>query len=158
MNSRRSKDKEIKRFILVFTRINLENKKIIKIKMKKEKRYPFYQSTSFAFKGIFKAIKKEKNLKIHLFMGSLAVLLGLVLKISCFEWLVIVIVIVIVIAGEIFNSSLEAVCDLLRFKLNLSYYETYWIRNFSAGAVMVLALGALITGIIIFGPKIFNKV
>jgi len=122
--------------------------------MKKQK-YPFFASISFAFKGIFKAIKKERNLKIHLFMGSLAVLLGLVLKISCFEWLVIVIVIAMVITGEIFNSSLEAVCDLLRFKLNLSYYETYWIRNFSAGAVMVLAIGALIIGLIIFLPKIF---
>ncbi|GAG45282.1 unnamed protein product, partial [marine sediment metagenome] len=45
-----------------------------------------------------------------------------------------------VIAGEIFNSSIEAVCDLMRFKLKLSYYETYWIRNFAAGGVMVLAI------------------
>jgi len=83
------------------------------------KKYPLYQSISFAFKGIFKAVKKERNLKIHLFMGSLAVLLGIVLKISCFEWLIIVIVIALVIAGEIFNSSIEAVCDLMRFKLKL---------------------------------------
>lgn len=122
--------------------------------MKKQKRYPLYQSISFAFKGIFKAIKKERNLKIHLGAGSLAVLLGITLKISSLEWLVIIITIAIVIGGEIFNSSIEAVCDLIRFKLKLSYYETYWIRNFSAGAVMVLALGALIIGFIIFWPKI----
>lgn len=88
-------------------------------------------------------------------MASLAVLMGIVLKISCFEWLIMVMVIAMVIAGEIFNSSVEAVCDLMRFKLKLSYYETYWIRNFAAGAVMVLAIGALVAGLIIFLPKIF---
>lgn len=122
--------------------------------MKIKKKYPLLESFRFAFRGIFKAIKKERNVKIHLGAMVLAVLLGIVLKISCFEWLIIVIAIVMVIAGEIFNSALEAVCDLLRFKLNLSYYETYWIRNFAAGAVMILAIGALIIGIIIFGPKI----
>lgn len=118
-------------------------------------KHPLYKSVSFAFRGIFKAIKKERNLKIHVGVGSLAVLLGIALKISRFEWLIIVMAIGIVIAGEIFNSSIEAVCDLMRFKLKLSYYETYWIRNFAAGAVMVLALGALVIGMIIFIPKIF---
>ena len=88
-------------------------------------------------------------------MGSLAVFMGIVLKISFFEWLILVLIISLVIAGEIFNSSLESVCDLMRFKLKLSYYETYWIRNFSAGAVMVLAVASVIIGMIIFLPKIF---
>ena len=123
--------------------------------MKRKEKYLLLTSIGFAFKGIFKAIKKERNLKIHLFMASLAVLMGIVLKISCFEWLIMVMVIAMVIAGEIFNSSVEAVCDLMRFKLKLSYYETYWIRNFAAGAVMVLAIGALVAGLIIFLPKIF---
>jgi len=124
--------------------------------MKIKKKYCLLESFSFAFKGIFRAIKKERNLKIHLGAAILAIMLGIVLKITPVEWLVLVIVIVLVIAGEIFNSSIEAVCDLLRFKLNLSYYETYWIRNFAAGAVMVLAIGSLVVGIIIFAPKIIS--
>jgi len=123
--------------------------------MKKRKTYPLLASISFAFRGIFKAIKKERNLKIHLGATVLAVSLGIVSKISALEWLVLVLIISLVISGEIFNSSIEAVCDLIKFKLKLSYYETYWIRNFSAGAVMVLAVGAVIIGLIIFLPKIF---
>lgn len=123
--------------------------------MKKQKKYSLFESISFAFRGIFKAIKKERNMKIHLGMGSLVILLGFVLKISCFEWLVLILIIGLIISAEIFNSALEAGCDLLRFKLKLSYYETYWIRNFAAGAVMVLAVASVIIGAIIFLPKIF---
>jgi len=122
-----------------------------------KQKYNLFESLSFAFRGIGRSIKKERNLKIHLGATILAILLGLLLKISSVEWLILLIFIVLVIAGEIFNSSIEACCDLLRFKLNLSYYETYWIRNFSAGAVLVLAIGSLIAGIIIFLPKIISS-
>lgn len=122
----------------------------------KKQNYNLFESFSFAFKGIFKVFKKERNLKIHFFMASLAIIASLLLKISPFEWLAVIICIALVISAEIFNSAIEAICDLLRFKLNLSYYETYWIRNFSAGAVMVLALGVLMVGIIIFLPKILK--
>jgi len=121
---------------------------------KKSKHFPFYKSLTFAFKGIVQTIKKERNLKIHLGAATLAILLGLGLKISSFEWLVLVITISIVISAEIMNSAIEAICNLLRFKLNLAYLETYWIRNFSAGAVLTLAIGAIIIGLIIFSPKI----
>lgn len=117
--------------------------------------YHLYESIGFAFRGIAKAIKKERNLKIHLVMASLAVGLGVCLKISSIEWLVLVLIISMVISVEIFNSSLEAFCDLMRSRLNLDYYETYWIRNFSAAAVLVLAIGAVIIGLIIFLPRIF---
>ena len=121
----------------------------------KRKKYKILDSFVFAFKGIGKTIKRERNVKIHLTATSLAITLGFILKISRLEWLAIIIVISMVIAAEIMNSAIEAVCDLLRFKLKLDYYETYWMRNFAAGSVMVLAIGAAIIGLIIFLPKIF---
>ena len=123
--------------------------------MKKKKRYKLYESIGFAFRGILKAIQKERNLKIHLGAGFIVILLGFNFKISSLEWLVLVLIITMVISAEIFNSALEAVANLVRDRLKLSYWETYWIRNFAAGGVMVLAVGALIIGAIIFLPKIF---
>jgi diacylglycerol kinase len=133
----------------------MRKKRSQKTKVKKQKKYPLINSITFAFKGIFKAIKKERNIKIHLGAMVLAVILGIILKINSFEWLVLVLIISFIISAEIFNTTLEAICNLLRFKLKLSYYETYWIRNFAAGAVMILAIGAIIIGMIIFLPKIF---
>jgi len=123
--------------------------------IEKKKKYPLYQSISFAFKGISKAIKKERNIKIHLTATILVIILGTILKISTTEWLILILTISMVISTEIFNSSIEAICNLVRFKLDLTYHETYWIRNLAAGAVMVLAIGAVIIGAIIFLPKIF---
>jgi len=120
-----------------------------------KKKYNLIASFKFAFLGITRAIKKERNLKIHLVMASLAIVLAVCLKISNIEWLVLVLIIGMVISAEVFNSSLEAFCDLMRSRLNLDYYETYWIRNFAAGAVLVLAISAVIIGFIIFLPRIF---
>lgn len=123
--------------------------------VKMAKKYSLLESFNFAFHGILKAIKIERNLKIHFLAGISAAILGLILKISCWEWLILILLIAAIIALEIINSAIEAICNLLTFKLNLAYRETYWIRNFAAGAVMVLALTSLIIGGIIFLPKIF---
>ena len=122
--------------------------------MKKAKKHPLSKSFSFAFRGIYKAIQKERNIKIHLVAAVLTIILGIILKISTLEWLVLILTIGVVISAEVMNSSIEAVCNLLKAKLDLSYYETYWARNFSAGAVMVLAITSVVIGLIIFLPKI----
>jgi diacylglycerol kinase (ATP) len=124
------------------------------IQIKRKAKYKLWESFIFAFRGIGRAIKKERNVKIHLVAASLATLAGLLLKISVVEWIVLLLLIASIISAEIMNAAVEAVCDLLRFKLDLAYLETYWIRNFAAGAVMVLALAAVIIGVIIFGPKL----
>ncbi len=126
------------------------------IEIKRKKKYKLWESFVFAFRGIGRTIKQERNVRIHLVAGSLAIILGFLLKISSMEWLALIIIIALVISLEIMNAAIEAVCNLMRFKLNLSYYETYWVRNFAAGAVMVLAMAAVIIGVIIFGPKILR--
>ena len=120
-----------------------------------KRRYNLLDSFVFAFKGVFRSVSKERNLKIHFSLTALALIMGTLLKISYFEWLILLIIISVVISAEIFNTAIEAFCNLMRARLNLNYYETYWIRNFSAAAVLVLAIGALIAGLIIFLPKIF---
>jgi len=40
-------------------------------------------------------------------------------------------------------------------KLSLGYRETKWARDMAAGAVLLLAIGALILGLIIFLPYFF---
>ncbi len=109
----------------------------------------------FAFSGIWFIVKKERNLKIHLLAAILVILAGIYFGISRLEWLVLVLVISLVLAAEIFNSVIEEICNLLKEKLNLDYNQTTLIRNFSAGAVLILAIGSVILGLIIFLPYLF---
>lgn len=119
-----------------------------------EKRHSLISTFGFAFSGIWQAIKKERNIKIHLFLALVAIVLGFVLGINKNEWLALIIIIFLVLAAEIFNSAIEEVCDLLKEKLNLDYQATKNIRNISAGAVLVLAISSIIIGLIIFLPYI----
>lgn len=123
--------------------------------MEKDKKTPLAKSFFFAFRGIFSVLRKERNFKIHLTASLVVVLLGLYLGLSRLEWLVITTIVFVILAAEIFNSALEGICDLLKSKLKLGYEETAFIRNASAGAVLVLAIASIILALIIFWPYIF---
>lgn len=94
-------------------------------------------------------------MKIHAVIALLVIFAGFFFSISATEWLILILAISMVIAAEIFNTSLEAFADLMKARLNLDYYETYWVRNFCAAAVLVTAIGAFLIGLIIFWQKIF---
>ncbi len=113
-------------------------------------------SFCFALLGIKQVIKRERNFKIHLLAAILAIAAGVYFGISKTEWLVLILTISLVLSAEIFNSAIEDICNLLNRKLNLGFSETTDIRNFSAGAVLVLAISALFLGFLIFSPALFK--
>ena len=85
-------------------------------------------SLEFALTGIFTAFKEERNMKKHAVSALLAVIAGLVFKVSVIEWLFLLLSIFLVITFEIVNSAIENVV----------------ISGFAA-----------LTGLIIFVPKIW---
>ncbi len=112
----------------------------------------FFKAFPFAFNGILSVIKKERNIKFHLLATFLVILLGLFLGITKTEWLIIVLIIAAVLAAEVFNSSLEGIGDLLREENHLDYQRTKFMRDASAGAVLILAMASVVIGLIIFLP------
>lgn len=123
-----------------------------------KKKYPFLRSFKFAFSGIWQAVKRERNLKIHLFTALLVILAGFYFQISKFEWLVIILIISAVLAAELFNAAIEEISDVVRDENGLGYEATKFVRDVSAGAVLVLAIGAVILGLLIFLPKLFSGI
>ena len=119
-------------------------------KPSKKEKSPFLKSFHFAFRGIFTALKKERNLKIYFTAAILVIILGFLKNFSQIQWMVIILLIGVVISAEICNSAVEGICDLLREKLNLKYEETTFIRDASAGAVLVLAIAAFLIGLLVF--------
>lgn len=108
--------------------------------------YSFY----YAFRGIITAIKEERNMKIHVSIATLVVILGLLLPLSKIEWFSIIIIISLVISAEIFNTAIETVVNLVSPKYNELAKKA---KDLSAGAVFVLAICSVIIGLIIFMPK-----
>lgn len=116
------------------------------------KKHSLLVSIRLAFLGILLAVKKERNLKLHLVVAALVVLFGATVGLTKAEWLSIIFIIFAVFAAETFNSAVEGICDILKEKLNLGYEETKAIRDISAGAVLLLAIASVILGLVIFLP------
>jgi len=105
----------------------------------------------YAFKGIWYATVTQLNFRVHLVASLTAALLGCALKVSAIEWIWIIFCMALVLAAELFNTSIEVLTDLVSPEYNT---KAGHVKDISAGAVLVTAIFALITGTIIFLPKI----
>ena len=123
---------------------------------RKWKNRDFTSSLEFAITGIFTSIKEERNMRKHTLSALVAILAGLVFRISATEWLFLLLSITLVIAFEIMNSAIENVVDLAS-----NYHFSMLAKNakdMAAGAVLVVSGFALVTGLIIFVPNFWALV
>ena len=109
------------------------------------------KSFAYAFAGLKVLFLEEHNSWIHATAAVLAIAMGFLFRISPMEWIAIVIVIGMVFSAEIINSSLERTADFVKAERDDRKRD---IKDLGAAAVLVCAMSALITGLIIFVPKI----
>lgn len=108
-------------------------------------------SFRYAFHGLWSLLKNEHNSRIHLLAAILAIIMGIVLKISSLEWCLLTIVIGFVFITELLNSSLETIADIVDPELNEQIRNA---KDYAAAAVLISAIIAVIAGGIMFIPKI----
>jgi diacylglycerol kinase len=109
------------------------------------------RSFGHAWNGIQYSYKTQLNFRIHLVLLLLVIIAGLFLKISNTEWLFIIGCSMLVLALELVNTSIEHLCDMITKDIHPAIKI---IKDVSAAAVLLSATGSIITGIIIFLPKI----
>jgi diacylglycerol kinase (ATP) len=110
------------------------------------------RSFRYAFNGIYKFFLHEPNAVLH-FIATIAVFAGIFyFNIQRSEIVVLVLATGFVWVAEIFNTAIERIMDVISPEWRS---ETGLIKDLSAGAVLLSALTAAITGAIIFIPKIF---
>jgi len=108
---------------------------------------PLWAAFDFAFQGILYATRTQRNMRVHLIAGSLALFAALELRLERAYVAVVVIVIVLVIALELVNTAVEAIVDLM----TVAHHPLAKIaKDASAGAVLVVSMGALIVGYLAF--------
>jgi len=109
------------------------------------------RSFGYAFKGIGYATATQLNFRIHLAATLVAVFMGYALHISFNEWLWIMLCIALVLVVELLNTAIETLTDLVSHDYNVLAGR---VKDVAAGAVVIMALFALITGLAIFLPKL----
>lgn len=117
------------------------------------KKTSLLNSFKHAFEGIWSAIKKERNLKIHIVIMFLVIVFGIIFNISKTEWFVCILLFGGVIALEIMNTAIETTVDLITMEKNP---KAKLAKDASAGAVLVMAIMSVIIGLMIFMPKILE--
>ena len=127
---------------------SLRRKRELKVKTKK-----IANSFKYAGEGLVSAFKRERNMRIHVTIMLLVILAGIVLKINVYEWIICIICFAGVIGGELFNTAIEATVDMAMPQRN---EKAKLAKDVAASAVLVLAIGSAIIGLIIFVPKIWN--
>ncbi|MFC3931811.1 diacylglycerol kinase family protein [Streptococcus dentapri] len=121
---------------------------------KKWKNRTITASLEFALTGILTAFKEERNMRKHALSAVLVLLAGLIFQISAIEWLFLLLAIFLVITFEIINSAIENVVDLAS-DYHFSMLAKH-AKDMAAGAVLMISGYAVVTGFIIFIPKVWD--
>jgi len=112
-----------------------------------------WRSFGFAGQGIIDLFRYENNAKVHLLIASVVILAGFLLNLSLVEWAIILTQIGLVWAAEAFNTAIEKLCDFVSPGL---HPQIKAIKDLSSGAVLILAITAVIVGLVIFGGKLLT--
>jgi diacylglycerol kinase len=113
------------------------------------------ESFRFALNGLLLLLKNEHNSRIHILAAIIAIIMGIIMKLDHYEWSLLIIVIGAVFLTELLNSSIESLADLIDPEFNELIMRA---KDYSAAAVLISAIVAIVVGGLIFIPKFLDLI
>lgn len=110
-------------------------------------------SFKYATNGLFYVIRNEQNMKIHITMSIVVILLAFILKIPAVQWIILLIVIGIVLSLEAMNTAIERTIDLVTEDFHPLAKVA---KDAAAASVFIFSIVAAIVGVIIFLPPLLK--
>ncbi len=109
-------------------------------------------SFQYAGQGVSYAFRTQRNFRIHLIIGAIALSLSIYYQLSAVACSVISLTIALVLVLELLNTALEAVVDLT---VGREFHQLAKIaKDCAAGAVLIAAIAALIIAGVLLLPSI----
>lgn len=109
------------------------------------------RSVGFALRGMFLLLRTEASIKIQFFIALLVTAAGFYFEISNTEWILQLFAIGLVMGVEGINTAIEKISDYIQPENDP---KIGFIKDISAGAVMIVSIVASIIGLIIYVPKL----
>ena len=105
----------------------------------------------YAWNGIRAAVQQERNFRFHLCATCYTIAACCLAEVSAVEWALIILCIAAVLGMELMNSAIERAVD--------KPDTTHWwsagaAKDMAAGAVLIVALGALCIGCVLLIPRL----
>jgi diacylglycerol kinase len=115
----------------------------------------FIAGFAYAFQGLGYAFRTQRNIRVHATIAVLALIMGIILHISTLEFAMVFIAITSVFIAEMFNTVIELSIDL-----STPHYHPLakTAKDVAAGAVLLSAFLAIIIGLFIFGPHLWELI
>lgn len=112
------------------------------------------RSFRYAARGIMALVRSQHNAWIHAAASIAVVALGLAVGLSRVEWCLVVVAITAVWTAEALNTALEALCDVAAPGAHPLVERA---KDIAAGAVLITAAGAVVIGLLVFGPHLLAR-
>ena len=112
------------------------------------------QSFVFAFKGVGALLRTQHNAWIHALASVLVVAAGLWLGLSALEWCVVVLAMAVVWSAEAMNTALELLADAVAPDHHPLVGRA---KDVAAGGVLLASIGAAVVGLVVFVPKLLER-
>jgi diacylglycerol kinase len=113
------------------------------------------RSFRYAFRGIFELISMEHNFRIHLLVLIIVIAAGIMFRIELTSWFAIILVSALVLVSESFNTSVEKLADVINPEPDERIRKA---KDIAAAAVLISAIAAVITGLLIFGQHLLKLI
>ncbi len=108
----------------------------------------------FAFAGVWYTLRTQRNMRIHVLITGAVVALGLWLRLSPYEWAILAATSGLVLISEMMNTVVEGIIDLVC----PDYHPlAKMVKDVMAGAVALAAMVAVIVGLLVLGPPLWEK-
>src|SRR5262249_29341987 len=112
----------------------------------------FLLSFVYAGRGLWHALRTQRNMRVHVGLALLAVALGVALSISPVEFAMVFVAITGVLLAEMFNTIAEACVDLA----TQDYHPlARTAKDVAAGAVLLSAILAVVIALFVYLPHLW---
>ncbi len=109
------------------------------------------RSFKFAFVGIWTMLKTQHNAWIHACATLVVVTAGVFFCVTAAEWCWLVLAIMAVWTAEALNTAFEFLADVASPDFHPLVKHS---KDVAAGAVLISAIGAVVIGLLVFGPYV----
>ena len=112
------------------------------------------QSFVYAFAGWKHVLRTQPNTWIHGAISVAVVAVGLWLRLPPGDWAILILTFMVVWAAEFTNTSIEAIVDMT---MPEPHPLAKTAKDVAAAAVLISALGAVVVGLVILGPPLWER-
>jgi diacylglycerol kinase (ATP) len=113
----------------------------------------FLRSFTFAGQGVWRTVRAERNMRVHLVAACAVILAAAIVGLSAVAWACVLLAIGLVLVAETFNTVVEAMTDMVEPRF---HPLAKIAKDAAAGAVLLASLTAVGVAVAVFGSRLLS--